>query len=191
MTYDPREIVETIHMTEVEHLDIRTVTMGISLRDCSTPDPSQLLENIKTKLLKTAEHHVATVEKISSEFGIPIANKRIAVTPISIVADGHSKETFVNVAKTLDECAEKIGIDYLGGYSALVQKGMPSGDKNLIESNYFNDNGNYGVNVSTSSAGYNIIKNNHYDGNTAGPIYDGGSNTILNTIFIHRNNTKF
>ncbi len=134
MTYKPEEIIETIHMTEVEHLDIRTVTMGISLRDCSSPDPSQLIDNIKTKLLTLAKDHVKTVEQVSSEFGIPIANKRIAVTPISIIADGHSRETFVEVCKALDYCAKELGIDYLGGYSALVQKGMTKGDKNLIES---------------------------------------------------------
>lgn len=134
MTYKPDEIIETIHMTEVEHLDIRTVTMGISLRDCSDPDPERLLNNIRTKIMTTAKDHVKTVETISSEFGIPIANKRISVTPISIVADGHDVGTFVNVARTLDSCAKELGIDYLGGYSALVQKGMTRGDKNLIES---------------------------------------------------------
>lgn len=134
MTYKPEEIIETIHMTEIEHLDIRTVTMGISLRNCASPDPKQLIENIKTKLLTLAKDHVKTVEQVSSEFGIPIANKRIAVTPISIIADGHSHETFVEVCKTLDFCAKELGIDYLAGYSALVQKGMTQGDKTLIES---------------------------------------------------------
>jgi hypothetical protein len=134
MSYKPEEIIETIHMTEVEHLDIRTVTMGISLRDCANPDPNGLIAAIKEKLLRTAEHHVKTVESVSADFGIPIANKRIAVTPIAIVADGHSVETFVKVAEILDYCAGELGIDYLGGYSALVQKGMTRGDANLIES---------------------------------------------------------
>ncbi len=134
MPYDPKEIIETIHMTEVEHLDIRTVTLGISLRDCSHPDPTALLDRIRTKIMKTAENHVRTVETVSSEFGIPIANKRLSVTPIAIVADGHSRETFVEIAKTLDQCAEELGIDYLGGFGALVQKGMTNGDHNLIES---------------------------------------------------------
>ncbi len=133
MSYKPEEIIETIHMTEVEHLDIRTVTLGVSLRDCSSPDPKELLERIKEKLLRKGENHVATVETISSEFGIPIANKRIAVTPISIVADGHDPATFVKVCEMLDYCAGEIGVDYLGGYSALVQKGMTIGDKNLID----------------------------------------------------------
>jgi len=134
MTYDPKEIIETIHMTEVEHLDIRTVSMGISLRDCSHPDPKQLCARIRDKLMKTAANHVATVDKISSEFGIPIANKRIAVTPISVVADGHTLDAFIEVAQTLDQCAADLGIDYLAGYSALVEKGMTTGDHNLIES---------------------------------------------------------
>ncbi|HOP05835.1 MAG TPA: PFL family protein [candidate division Zixibacteria bacterium] len=134
MTYDPNEIIETIHMTEVEHLDIRTVTLGVSLRDCSHPDPKTLCANIRQRLLTVAENHVKTVETVSAEFGIPIANKRIAVTPISVVADGHDIGTFIEVAETLDACAAELGIDYLAGYSALVQKGMTIGDKNLIES---------------------------------------------------------
>ncbi len=133
MPYDPREIIETIHMTEVEHLDIRTVTMGISLRDCSDPDPEKMLSKIKNKVLSKAENHVKTVEAVSTEFGIPIANKRLAVTPIAVVADGHEKATFIEIAKTLDACAAELGIDYLGGYVALVQKGMTVGDRNLIE----------------------------------------------------------
>ncbi len=134
MPYDPQEIIETIHMTEVEHLDIRTVTLGISLRDCATNDPNRLLTNIKEKVLRAAEHHVKTVETVSSEFGIPIANKRLAVTPIAIVADGHDRGTMIQVAQALDACAAELGIDYLGGFSALVEKGMTVGDRNLIES---------------------------------------------------------
>jgi hypothetical protein len=133
MPYDPQEIIETIHMTEVEHLDIRTVTMGISLRNCSDPNPKQLVAKIKEKLLRTAENHVKTVEQVSRDFGIPIANKRLAVTPVSIVADGHDKGTFVEVAEALDYCAGELGVDYLGGYGALVQKGMTGGDINLID----------------------------------------------------------
>ncbi len=134
MPYDPNEIIETIHMTEVEHLDIRTVTMGISLRDCATPDPKQLIKKIREKLLRTAENHVRTVENVSRDFGIPIANKRISVTPISIISDGHDIGTIIEVAETLDSCAEELGIDYLAGFGALVQKGMTSGDRNLIHS---------------------------------------------------------
>ena len=134
MSYKPEEIIETIHMTEVEHLDIRTVTMGISLRDCSSPDSKQLLASIKEKILRTADRHVKTVESVSADYGIPIANKRIAVTPIAIVGDGHDQDTFVKIAETLDYCAKQLGIDYLGGYSALVQKGMTRGDANLINS---------------------------------------------------------
>jgi len=134
MSYDPNEIIETIHMTEVEHLDIRTVTMGISLRNCATPDPKQLNKNIREKLLTTAANHVKTVETVSRDFGIPIANKRISVTPISIITDGHDIGTMIEVAETLDNCAAELGIDYIAGFGALVQKGMTSGDKNLITS---------------------------------------------------------
>lgn len=120
-------------MTEVEHLDIRTVSLGISLRDCAHPEPEQLLANIRNKLMRVAEKHVRTVDTVSSEFGIPIANKRLAVTPIAIIADGHDKATFVKIAETLDQCAADLGIDYIAGYSSLVQKGMTGGDRNLIE----------------------------------------------------------
>ena len=99
MPFDPNEIVETIHMTEVQHLDIRTVTLGISLRDCANPEPGKLASNIREKLLRVGEHHVKTVETVSSDFGIPIANKRLAVSPIAMIADGHSHETFVNIAR--------------------------------------------------------------------------------------------
>ncbi len=133
MTYKPEEIIETIHMTEVEHLDIRTVTMGISLRDCCDPSPKNLVRRIREKIMGRAANHVKVVEQISQEFGIPIANKRLAVTPVAIIADGHEKGTFVEVAEALDACAAELGIDYLGGYSALVQKGMTAGDRNLIE----------------------------------------------------------
>jgi len=121
-------------MTEVQHLDIRTVTMGISLRDCADPDPKQLLAKIRRKILTKAENHVRTVESISNEYGIPIANKRISVTPLAIIADGHTVDTFIAIAQTLDTTAEELGIDYLGGFGALVQKGMTAGDKNLIDS---------------------------------------------------------
>jgi len=134
MTYDPNEIIETIHMTEVQHLDIRTVTLGISLRDCADSDPARMIAKIKEKIMRTAEHHVATVDAVSHDFGIPIANKRLAVTPISIVADGHNHDVFLEVARTLDNCAGDLGVDYLGGYTALVQKGWSRGDKTLIES---------------------------------------------------------
>lgn len=132
--YDPNEIIETIHMTEVQHLDIRTVSLGISLRDCSHPSPEKLLANIREKLLRVAANHVKTVETVSSRYGIPIANKRISVTPIAVVADGHTPETMVEVARTLNECAAELGIDYLSGFSSLVQKGMARGDESLIQS---------------------------------------------------------
>lgn len=131
-TYKPEEIIETIHMTEVQHLDIRTVTMGISLIDCADPNITALCRKIHDKLLAKASKHVATVESISSDYGIPIANKRISVTPISMVAGGHDVSGFVKVAETLDNAAAELGVDYLGGFGALVQKGMTESDRNLI-----------------------------------------------------------
>ncbi len=128
------EILETIRMTEVEHFDIRTVTMGINLRDCVSEDLNRLKTNIYEKLMRLASEHVKAARQVESEFGISIANKRISVTPISIVADGFRKEDLVEVAETLDRAAEELGIDFLGGYSALVQKGFSRGDLALIHS---------------------------------------------------------
>jgi uncharacterized protein (UPF0210 family) len=160
MPFDPNEIIETIHMTEVEHLDIRTVTMGVSLRDCAHHEPVKLASNIREKLLRAGENHVKTVETVSSEYGIPIANKRLAVSPIAIIADGHSAETFIEIAKTLDQCAADLGIDYLGGYSALVQKGMTSGDVTLIDTIAdalsTTDRVCSSVNVASTKAGINM-----------------------------------
>lgn len=132
MSYKPEEIIETIHMTEVEHLDIRTVTMGISLRDCADPDPNRLCQRVREKIMRTAANHVKTVEQISAEFGIPIANKRVSTTPSALLLDGHTVGTAVKLAETLDLAAADLGIDYLGGFGALVQKGMTSGDQTLI-----------------------------------------------------------
>ncbi len=121
-------------MTEVEHLDIRTVTMGISLRDCPNPDIKRLCANIREKILRLASNHVKTVERVSLDYGIPIANKRISVTPIAIIADGHDVAGMIEVCVTLDNVAAELGVDYLGGFGALVQKGMTNGDRNLIAS---------------------------------------------------------
>lgn len=134
MPYDPTEILETIHMTRVEHLDIRTVTLGISLRACVDGSVRGTCDKIEARLMATAGELVATVDRVQSEFGTPIANRRIAVTPISIVADAFDRDGFIAIARTLDKCAERLGIDFLGGYTALVQKGATRGDWALIDS---------------------------------------------------------
>lgn len=134
MQIELAEILETIRMTEVEHFDIRTVTMGINLKDCCSDNLESLKRNIYEKVTRSAAEHVKTAEMIESNYGISIANKRISITPLSLVADGYYAEDFVELAQVLDKAADNLGIDYLGGYSALVQKGFCKGDLSLIKS---------------------------------------------------------
>ena len=131
-----KEVLETNRMIEHDLLDVRTITMGISLLDCASDDVSKTCEKIHSKILKTAGNLVATGEAISKDFGIPIVNKRISVTPISLVGASCCKSSsdFVQIAKTLDKSAKEVGVNFLGGYSALVTKGMTVSDRLLIES---------------------------------------------------------
>ncbi len=129
-----QEILETIRMIESEHLDIRTITMGISLLDCASEDTDHLLQNIYDKITTSAEKLVATGETIEKKYGIPIINKRVSVTPISLVGGRRSPEDYVKIAKTLDRAAHTVGINFIGGYSALVEKGYIDGARSLIES---------------------------------------------------------
>lgn len=131
--YNKREIMETIRMIEEQHLDVRTITMGISLIDCMDTDINKSCEKVYNKIYNYAKDLVATGEAISKKYGIPIINKRVAVTPISMLV-GVSGGDPVLYAKTLDKVANDIGIDFIGGYTALVQKGFAPGDKELIES---------------------------------------------------------
>ncbi|MBR0536842.1 MAG: DUF711 family protein, partial [Clostridia bacterium] len=128
------DILETIHMIRQENLDIRTITMGISLLDCVSESEEKLLTNIYDKITKKAERLVATGEEIEKEYGIPIVNKRISVTPVYLVGGGHPTETYVKIAQTLDRAAKTLGINFIGGYSALVHKGFSAGDRELIAS---------------------------------------------------------
>jgi uncharacterized protein (UPF0210 family) len=134
MLIHPDEILETINMVSHQHLDIRTVTMGISLRGCSHPDIKVFNENVYKRILSCAEKLVQTTEEIESLYGIPVINKRISVTPIAIAAESCETDDYTSVAETLDRVAEEIGVDFIGGFSALVQKGMTRGDLNLINS---------------------------------------------------------
>lgn len=127
------EIMETLQMIEAENLDIRTITMGISLRDCSDRDPARVRQLVHDKLTRLAGRLVPVAEEIAAEFGIPIINKRLSVTPIALVADGHSPDDFIALAQTLDEAAREVGVDFIGGFSALVHKGYTAGDRALIE----------------------------------------------------------
>jgi uncharacterized protein (UPF0210 family) len=133
MNYEFTEILETIRMTEIEHFDIRTVTLGISLRDCHDRNLEITKEKIYDKILRYGKNHVKNAREVESQFGISIANKRVSVTPISIPFDSLSVEEYIEIAKTLDKAAEDIGIDYIAGFSALVQKGMTNGERELIK----------------------------------------------------------
>ncbi len=131
---DQKDIFATIDMIEQQHLDIRTVTMGISLLDCSDPDPEKACDKIYDKICSYAGKLVPTCEEIESEFGIPIVNKRISVTPIALVAGASETDDYLPFAKALDRAAAECGVDFIGGYSALVQKGMTKADEKLIRS---------------------------------------------------------
>ncbi|MCI5832931.1 MAG: PFL family protein [Clostridiales bacterium] len=127
-----QNIFDTIDMIDKQHLDIRTITMGISLLDCVSEDPKRCCDKIYDKICARAEHLVKTGEDIGSEFGIPIVNKRISVTPIALIAGSCETEDYVPFAKTLDRAAKTCGVNFIGGYSALVQKGFAKGDELLL-----------------------------------------------------------
>ena len=130
------EVHETNKMIEQDLLDVRTITMGISLLDCADADPVKMNQKIYDKITRYGEHLVETGEAISKDFGIPIVNKRVSVTPISLVGAGacRSPEDYAETARALDRAAKAIGINFLGGYSALVNKGMTPAERMLIES---------------------------------------------------------
>jgi uncharacterized protein (UPF0210 family) len=131
--YNSHEILETIRMIKEQNLDVRTITMGISLLDCMDTDIHRSCEKVYNKIFNYAKDLVKTGEIISKKYGIPIINKRVAVTPVSMLV-GVSGGNPVLYAKTLDKVAHDIGIDFIGGYTALVQKGFAPGDLELINS---------------------------------------------------------
>lgn len=128
------EILETIKMIKQENLDIRTITMGISLLDCSSSSVEETSRNIYNKIMSKAKNLVKVGKDIESEIGIPIINKRVSVTPISLLAPAEKEEDFIEYAKALEKAALELGIDFIGGYSALVQKGFTDKEKIFIES---------------------------------------------------------
>src|SRR5574344_1285020 len=131
-----QEVLETNKMIEQENLDVRTITMGISLLDCADKDLDVTCEKIYKKITTLAKNLVSTGEEIARGFGVPIVNKRISITPISLVGGGCCKTTedYVKIAKTLDKAARVTGVNFLGGYSAIVSKGMTKSDELLIRS---------------------------------------------------------
>ena len=128
------EILQTIAMIDQQHLDIRTITMGISLLDCADTDIDRSCTKVYDKICRLAGNLVRTGEDIEAEFGIPIVNKRVSVTPISLVAAGTGAQSYVPYARALDRAAHEIGVNFLGGFSALVHKGMTEADRVLIAS---------------------------------------------------------
>lgn len=128
------EILQTIEMIGQQHLDVRTITMGISLRDCADSSAGNSCRKIYDKICRLAGNLVKTGEDIEAEFGIPIVNKRVSVTPIALVAESADGTSYVPFARALDRAAKAVGVDFLGGFSALVHKGYTAGDRKLIAS---------------------------------------------------------
>ena len=130
------EAFETVNMVAQENLDVRTITMGISLLDCIDPNLDAVCEKVYNKITESAKDLVRVGDEIGSEYGVPVINKRISVTPIAMIGAAACKTPgdYVKIAQTLDEAAKEVGVNFIGGYSALVQKGMTTGDKLLIES---------------------------------------------------------
>ena len=173
-----REIMETIKMVEMENLDIRTITMGISSRDCCHWDEKKAQQKIYDKITRLAENLVKVGEDIESEYGIPIVNKRISVTPISMVAEASDTNNYAGFAKVLDRAAKEVGVNFIGGFSALVQKGYTKGDSILIksipEALSITDRVCSSVNVASTKAGINMDA-----------VYDMGK-IIKETAFLTR-----
>ena len=128
----PFEIGETLTMIQKEHLDVRTITMGISLLDCIDSDSARCCEKIYNKITSRAKNLVSVGHAIETELGVPIINKRISVTPISLIASASGNP--VAIAKTLDRAGKSVGVNFIGGYSALVQKGCSAFDEQFISS---------------------------------------------------------
>jgi uncharacterized protein (UPF0210 family) len=135
MEYTQAEILQTVRMTEMEHLDIRTVTLGLSLRDCTSDTIEKTAERVREKIERTAARLVSTVDEIGDEVGIRIANKRISITPVSMIAEGaRSEGNYLTLARAIDEAAQNVGVDFIGGYSALVHKGWTRVESDFLDS---------------------------------------------------------
>ena len=154
------DILETINMIRQENLDIRTITMGISLFDCVSEDEGRLLTNIYDKITTKAEQLVKTGEEIEKKYGIPIVNKRVSVTPVSLIGGKHGSDTYVKIAQTLDRAADTLGINFIGGFSALVDKGFTKSAESLIaaipEALSITNKVCSSVNVASTKAGINM-----------------------------------
>jgi len=160
LSFSPQEILETIRMVQMEKLDIRTITMGISLRDCAHPDLKAAATRAYDKICRKAARLVAVGAEIEREYGLPIVNQRISVTPIALVAEASDADDYVLFAEYLDRAAREVGVNFIGGFSALVHKGMTPGDRALIRSIpqalAVTERVCSSVNVGTTKAGLNM-----------------------------------
>jgi uncharacterized protein (UPF0210 family) len=158
--FSPQEILETIRMVQMEHLDVRTITMGVSLRSCAHPDLETAAAKAYDKICRSAARLVAVGEEIEREYGIPIVNKRVSVTPVALVAESSASDDYVLFAEQLERAAEEVGVNFLGGFSALVHKGATPGDDALIasipEALRVTQRVCASVNVGTTRAGINM-----------------------------------
>ena len=132
MIFSATEIEQTVNMFMRQKLDIRAITMGVSLRDCISDDGKKCRNRIYDKIMKRAGNLVKVGREIEAEFGVPIINKRIAVTPIAMIAEASGERSYVAWAETLDKAAKELGVDFAGGFSALVQKGITAGDADSL-----------------------------------------------------------
>ncbi|MCI5523538.1 MAG: PFL family protein [Treponema sp.] len=160
MIFSPVEIEETVNMFTHQNLDVRCITMGISLLDCADSDAKKANQKIYDKIMRYAGNLVRVGQDIEKEFGVPIINKRISVTPISLVAGASGEKSYVSYCQTLDRCAKELGVNFIGGFSALVQKGITPADRILIDSIpealAVTDNVCSSVNVGTTKNGINM-----------------------------------
>jgi len=155
-----REIIATLDMLRNENLDVRTVTLGVSLFDCSSDDTGRFISNVRNKITRLAGNLVDTCDEVGLKYGIPVVNKRISISPVAAVAAGFSAEEMVQVAVALDEIGAGLKIDFIGGFSALVEKGFTKGDRALIEAipAALSKTGRVcsSVNVASTNAGINM-----------------------------------
>ena len=155
-----REVLSTINMLRSEHLDVRTVTMGINLFDCASSDFDTFAYKVRSKIFRYAEKLVETCDLVGDRYGIPVVNKRISVSPIGTVGASFSRDEMVAACRVLDESAKEVGVDFIGGFGALVEKGMTPGEKNLIdalpEALAVTDRICSSINVGSTKAGINM-----------------------------------
>ena len=175
------EIMETIRMIDMQNLDIRTITMGISLLDCASEDPQKLADKIYDRIIYRARNLVKVGCDIQDEYGIPIVNKRISVTPVAMIAGAAGLEGCIAAAKAMDKAAQEVGVNFIGGYSALVHKGFTTGDKLLLNTipQVLSETQRVcsSVNVATTKAGINmdaVARMGHIIKNTAELTADTG-----------------